>query len=489
MIAAAPWLMAGGGALAGLMGGKSKSQPRTTTQSQTQTRAPWAQTVPYLNDIMGNAAGIYHGFTPTNPYSQPFRGGGASPETKAVAGDITGLYRGGSPFLDAASGAMPDLLAADPSNPFKQQMLGGGQVANPYINNFIQAAMQQGFGGPGQGGDLLGGGTSYGGGGTISFGGGGPVGGASSTATDFINRTLGGDFLNANPYQDAVDAAIRRQAEKAFTETQLPQIQSQLALGGNWTSGIRQALQQQAATQNAQNTTDAIANQRYQNYQNERGLQNSALGTQAQLDAAGMAARASGAGAAASAMAARNANQIAQQRLALDRQLGFAGLGLQGMDLLSGDQQFNQNILQQASQAQDAYNLGLLGFKGDLLGLAPGLESARYTGPVAAGQLYQGIDQQNAAGALANYGNQVAGQQWANQLPWDQLSQYANLLFPLATGFGSSTGSGSQTIPGQPRDPFGDLLSGAMGGYMAGQGLQGLGGGGGGYGTAFGFPF
>jgi hypothetical protein len=94
-----------------------------------------------------------------------------------------------------------------------------------------------------------------------------------------LQRTLSGEFLNANPFLDAQIAAATRGTTQRFAETVMPSVQSSLGRAGRYGSNAStQQLFTNAQRTLAQQLADTEANIRGANYQNERQFMNAAIG-------------------------------------------------------------------------------------------------------------------------------------------------------------------------------------------------------------------
>lgn len=99
------------------------------------------------------------------------------------------------------------------------------------------------------------------------------------TAQEQLQRTLSGEFLNANPYLDPMVDAATRGARQSFTETVMPSIQSSLGRSGRYgNNAATQQLYTNAQRTLAQQLADTEANIRGQAYGVERQLMNAAIG-------------------------------------------------------------------------------------------------------------------------------------------------------------------------------------------------------------------
>jgi hypothetical protein len=98
-------------------------------------------------------------------------------------------------------------------------------------------------------------------------------------AQNQLQRTLSGEFLGANPYLDPMIQAANRSVTQQFAETTMPSVQSSLGRAGRYGSNAAtQQLFTNAQRTLAQQLADTEANIRGSAYQQERQLQNAAIG-------------------------------------------------------------------------------------------------------------------------------------------------------------------------------------------------------------------
>jgi hypothetical protein len=98
-------------------------------------------------------------------------------------------------------------------------------------------------------------------------------------AQNQLQRTLSGEYLNANPFLDAQINAATRGTTQRFAETVMPSVQSSLGRSGRYgNNAATQQLFTNAQRTLAQQLADTEANIRGANYQNERGFMNQAIG-------------------------------------------------------------------------------------------------------------------------------------------------------------------------------------------------------------------
>jgi hypothetical protein len=110
--------------------------------------------------------------------------------------------------------------------------------------------------------------------------------GAYQGALGGLGFTGAGGFLQGNPYQQAAMQAATRPIEQQFTNQVLPSIASLYSKSGRYGSGAMQNALGQATEAQTRALGDITGSMANQQYLTERGLQQQALGQQAQLAAA-----------------------------------------------------------------------------------------------------------------------------------------------------------------------------------------------------------
>lgn len=189
----------------------------------------------------------------------------------------------------------------------------------------------------------------------------------------------------------------------------------------------------------------------------------------------------------------QNQAQMQQAQLQAEQQMQMEDLQFKAAQAAQqGDFQTMQMMLQAANQlgAQQANALGNLpaiedmggtGFLQDLLSQSTGLDTAAINAMLGQGQLgiaqgqlglankQLGLDQQQQ-----QFLQQLGYLNFANQNPWDQLNNFANIINAMTGGFGTTSSQGHQTTPYMGPSPWGAAISGAMGGATMGLGLGNL---------------
>ena len=199
-----------------------------------QTADPWTGQQPHLRNIFGIGERNFNnppGFYPNATYV-PF-----SQQSEQALGMAQNRAMGGSPV----EGAMQNWVTNTLYNP------GGGQT-----QNYLQGLMGQ----------------------PPSFFGGNTPG----LAQQNINQTLGGGFLNSNPYLDDVFRDATRNVKDSFSESVMPAINATFGGAGRTGSGTHGLTVGRAAGDLGDALAGMGANLYGGNYQQERGRQMQALG-------------------------------------------------------------------------------------------------------------------------------------------------------------------------------------------------------------------
>ena len=249
------------------------------------------------------------------------------------------------------------------------------------------------------------------------------MGGTTSPAMAGTQATASGQFLSGNPFFQGAFAPAAQAATQQF-QIALGDIGSAASKAGRYGSGAMGALQERASSQLAQQLANTAGQLAYQNYAQERGLQESAQGRLAglaQQDIANRMAAAQGLGgnyqqALATQLAATGG---VGQTFASDvgRQLTAAGMA---PSLAQSDYQDIQNLLQ-AGQLREGY-LG-----------------QQLQGDIQRFNFLQNQPQQNLANFLnAVYGNPLGQRQTVA----DEPSTLQNLLGTAATLAGIEKNTG-----------------------------------------------
>lgn len=425
-----------------------------------------------------------------NTGTKPPPGGGSSRGTNKLLDQLMGMAQGKSPFLEPAGdfyGRMfDDEFGGNAIRSRLDSELQGD--INPYVDDFIgdtQGWMNQAAGSfQGGANDLLGqllGGTR----GRGLFSGMGGVGGATPVdvklAEDpYLKAVLEGEWLNeSNPHLQDMIANFNREAGEAYQNETLPMIDAQFAKAGRYGSDAYASERAKAHEEVNEAMQGNAANLLGSTYQFERGNMMDALGLNTDRALAELSAGTQ-LGSANAAAGASAYNSAIQGRL------GAAGLGVDLLGLLSGQSQGMGSLALGGINQYSNDELGRLGLMLDSangldslrlggLGLAPGLEQARYAGPLSVAQLFQQRDAASNAAAMNRW-------QWEQNAPWERIRNLMGIAMPIATTFGTGRewGADQRSAAGASSiNPWAAAAMGGAGGYMsAGGGGGGKSGGG-----------
>lgn len=208
------------------------------------------------------------------------------------------------------------------------------------------------------------------------------LGGTVNPALAGTQATASGQYLSGNPFFQGAFAPAAQAATQQF-QTALGSIASQASKAGRYGSGAMERLQGQASNQLAQQLANTAGQLAYQNYAQERGLQEAALGRVGALSQQDIANR----------MAAVSAAPA----------------------LSSADYQDIQNLLA-AGQAREGYT------------------GQQLASDIARFNFLQNAPQQNLATFLSSvYGNPLTRQTQATQTGYQDTSTLQNVLGTAAT--------------------------------------------------------
>lgn len=246
----------------------------------------------------------------------------------------------------------------------------------------------------------------------------GLLGGTVNPAMAGTQSTASGQYLSGNPFFQGAFAPAAQAATQQF-QSAIGNIASQASRAGRYGSGAMERLQGQASNQLAQQLANTAGQLAYQNYAQERGLQESALGrvgALSQQDIANRMAAAQGLGG--------NFQQALATQLAATGGLGQTFASDVGRQLTAA------GMVPQMSQMeyQDIQNL-----------LAAGQAREGYTGQQLAADIarfnfLQNAPQQNLANFLSNvYGNPLGRATTTTQGGYQDTSTLQNVLGTAAT--------------------------------------------------------
>ena len=234
----------------------SPSSSKSTSES-----GPWGPSEPYLEAGFEQAVKNYNNpadFYPGATYT-PF-----APQTEMGLDMLTDRATYGSPVANAAQG-------------YATNVLGGGTNTDTSrgfstMNDFAASPQFQSIGASGQAGSVTGSG------GAIGVG---PVGNArdvnqSGVGYNTLADTAQGNYLNANPYLDAMFGAASENVTNRFNDTVTPSINATFGSGGRTGSGIHALTMANAQDKLGDDLTSMASNIYGNNYQSERGRQTTA---------------------------------------------------------------------------------------------------------------------------------------------------------------------------------------------------------------------
>jgi hypothetical protein len=416
----------------------------------------------------------------------------ASPLYQNIFG-AAGMQPGANVYGQAAAGQMPVTGQSQLQNLYGQagqvgtpsvyQQLAGGGYQNP-----TTGAFQSLFGAAGyQPGTDIYGQAAY--------------GGMQNIATGQLANIAGGGFLNANPYQQQMMQAATRPLQQAYSEQVLPGIASLYSKSGRLGSGSMERALGTATEQYGRALGDVTAGLAGSQYQQERGLQQQALGQLAGVSQQDIATRLAG----ASALEQAQRGSLAQQGAFAGQLAGLSQQDLQNRLAAAGAMEQSQRagISQQAGLAGQMAGLSQQDIANRFLG-AQGLQQAQQaalgTQLQAAGGLgtvqSQDLARQLAAATAAPqiYGQQflpsqalsevgarqeaIAGQplqeqlaryQFQQQLPYQQLQGYLSSVYGTPLGGYGTTTQNYPTYQNQGAGILGGALAGGLGGYALNQ--------------------
>lgn len=253
-------------------------------------------------------------------------------------------------------------------------------------------------------------------------------GGFQNIATGQLANIAGGGFLNANPYQQQMMQAATRPLTQAYGEQVLPGIASLYSKSGRLGSGSMERALGTATEQYGRALGDVTAGLAGSQFQQERGLQQQALGQLAGVSAQDIQTRLFGA----------QGLQQAQQA-ALGTQLQAAG----GV----GTSQYQE--LQRQLAASQA---------------APQMYAQQF---IPAQQLGQ-IGAQREAIAAQPLQERMTRYAYEQRLPYEQLSGYLSSVYGSPLGSFGTPAPQPQFAGNQTIGAIGGGLAGGLGGYALG---------------------
>lgn len=387
------------------------------------------------------------------------------------------LARAGSPALGLAQGAfLRGLTAPSEAVPLYQNIYGAagmqpgasvyGQAAAGQLPIAGQAQLQSLYGAAGAqpGSDIYGQAAS---------------GGFQNIATGQLANIAGGGFLGSNPYQQQMIAAATRPLVQQFGETVLPGISSLYSRSGRLGSGSMERALERSTEAFGRSLGDITSNIAGTQFQQERALQQQALGQLAGVSQQDIATRLAGASALEQA-----------QRAATAQQAGIAGqlAGLSGQDIQT--RLLGAQGLQQAQQAALSTQLQAAGGvgTGQYQELSRQLAAASaapqmYAQQFLPSQTLAQVGAQREAIAAQPLQEQMSRFAFEQQLPYQQLQGYLSSVYGSPLGSFGSPAPQPQFAPNRTVGALGGALAGGLGGYALGQAFPSLS-----FGGGFGLP-
>jgi hypothetical protein len=395
------------------------------SQTTTQQASPWAGQAPYLMDVL-NAGQYYFQRGQDDTYYPGTLVAPQSGMTQRTIGDMYNRGVSGSPVEGAAQDYVARTLGRPGANPYEMS----GNI-NFAANQLAPGAdLIQGAGAPGSYGDAASmAGVSDGAPGSAVFG-----DAQSPGVPSTLRDAAAGGYLGSNPYLDDVyDASASRMTEQ-FTDSVLPALNAAFSNSGRTGSGIQAELATDAAGELTDSLGQLGASIYAPAYESERDRMMSAAGLTGDLDLAA------------------SRDDIARRGMAtdiynrgLDRSLSAGGIlsdvGMGGISAY-GDM-YSRGANEQMNAA----------------GLAPTMQ----------GMDYENMRQRLIAGGMSEEQAQreidaeVHRYMTQQQMPWQNLNNYANLVYGMPGGYGTTTET-------QPR---GSRLAGGIGGALTGFSLAG----------------
>ena len=299
-------------------------------------------------------------------------------------------------------------------------------------------------------------------------------------ATGQLANIAGGGFLGANPFQQQMMAAATRPLVQQFGETVLPGISSLYSRSGRLGSGSMERALERSTEAFGRALGDVSAGLAGTQFQQERALQQQALGQLAGVSQQDIATRLAGASALEQA-----------QRAAIGQQAGIAGqmAGLSQQDI--ANRLLGAQGLQQAQQAALGTQLQAAGGLGTVQSqdLARQLAAASaapqiYGQQFLPAQTLAQVGAQQEAIAAQPLQEQLARFTFQQQLPYQQLQGFLSSVYGTPLGGYGTTTQTAPTFQNRGAGILGGALAGGLGGYALGQafpqtigaGLGGLGG-------------
>jgi len=290
-------------------------------------------------------------------------------------------------------------------------------------------------------------------------------GGFQNIATGQLANIAGGGFLGSNPFQQQMMQAATRPLVQQFGETVLPGISSLYSRSGRLGSGSMERALERSTEAFGRALGDVTAGLAGTQFQQERALQQQALGQLAGVSQQDIATRLAGAGALEQA-----------QRAAIGQQAGIAGqlAGLSQQDI--SNRLLGAQGLQQAQQAALGTQLQATGgvAQTQSADLARQLAAASaapsiYSQQFLPSQTLAQVGAQQEAIAAQPLQEQLARFTFGQQLPYQQLQGYLSSVYGTPLGGYGTTTQNAPTYQNRSAGILGGALAGGLGGYALGQ--------------------
>jgi hypothetical protein len=284
-----------------------------------------------------------------------------------------------------------------------------------------------------------------------------------NAATPMAGQTASGAYLGGNPFFQGAFNPAARAAEQQYSDA-MQRVNSQASQAGRYGSNAMGQLQDRATGAFAQALTDTAGKLAYENYGQERGLQESAIGRLGALSQQDIANRMSG----AQGLTAGSQQTLANQMAAMQ-----ASAGLSQQDI--------SNRMAGAGALTQGYQAGLgnqLQAMGGMAGTA-GQDYARQLqaagmAPGLAGQDYADIQRLMDLGQTQESYQEMSLADAMNRFNFEQMQPYNKLQSYLSASYGAP--QGMQTTQPIYRNQFGSAIGGGLTGLALGGPLGGLGG-------------
>lgn len=278
-----------------------------------------------------------------------------------------------------------------------------------------------------------------------------------NAATAPTAQTAGGAFLGGNPFFQGAFQPAARAAQDQFQQG-IQSVTSGASRAGRLGSGSMGQLQDRASNQFAQSLTDTAGQLAFQNYGQERGMQESAIGRLGALGQQDIQNMVTG---------AQGLSTGAQQTLANQMAAMQSSAGLSQQDLanrLTGGQALSQSAQQGLqTQLQAASGVGQTAANDmqrqlQAAGMSPNMASQDFADIqrlIDLGQMQEGYQEMALGDAMQRFN-------------FEQNAPYSALQSYLSSAYGAPMGM--QTSQPIYRNPAGSAISGGLAGY----GLSGL---------------